>query len=241
MNRTLGMVAMTASLAATSMALAAEPSKEGWEWTLAPYIMGASMDGTLAVRGNEADVDLSASEIFDHMDFGFMTMAAAHKGKWGFGGDLIWVDLSADPPVGDVESRLTIVTLDGMRRVSPWAEVTFGARWTHVRGHIEPAAAPGMVLERSRDWIDPVVGLILRTPGQSRWHGNLIADVGGFGVSSDLTWQVFPTVGYDVATWASIEAGWRFLDTDYETGSGVDRFAWDMMISGPVVGASFRF
>ena len=238
MNRAIANRAFAAAAALSSAAWAAD---EGWEVTLAPYIMGASMDGTLVVRGNEAQVDLSASDIFDHMDFGFMTMGAARKGNWGFGGDLIWVDLSDDPQAGDVESRLTIVTLAGMRRVSPWAEVTFGARWTYVKGQVEPAAAPGMVFERSRDWVDPIVGLVLRTPGEHRWHGNLIADIGGFGVSSDLTWHVFPSVGYDMAKWASIEVGWKFLDTDYETGSGADRFAWDMMIQGPAAGVSFRF
>jgi hypothetical protein len=60
-------------------------------------------------------------------------------------------------------------------------------------------------------------------------------------VGSDVTWQVFPSVGVRLSKRVSMEAGWRFLSTDYKTGEGADRFEYDILYQGPVVGFAFRF
>ena len=40
--------------------------------------------------------------------------------------------------------------------------------------------------------------------------------------------------------WA-ILAGYRALAQDYSTGSGINRFRWDVTLQGPVLGFSMRF
>src|SRR5512145_2519695 len=67
--------------------------QDDWHVTVAPYLMGASMNGTTTVRGVEADVDLSASDIFSNLQFGAMGLVVARKGSWGVGSDLIWMAL----------------------------------------------------------------------------------------------------------------------------------------------------
>src|SRR5262245_66279659 len=71
-----------ASLAGIGPAEAQTPDA-GWQWTLAPYIWASSLDGTLVVKGQKADIDLSASDIWDHTDFGFMGMFVTRKGEIG--------------------------------------------------------------------------------------------------------------------------------------------------------------
>jgi hypothetical protein len=219
------------------------PSGDGWEFTVAPYVMGASLDGTTVVRGQQADVDVSASDIFDHMDLGIMGMAAARKGDWGIVVDTVYVELDvpSEMPPADFEPTIGLFSAQVVRRLGDHADVTLGARWNHVKAVIDLKAPVPARLERSRNWVDPVVGVVLRTPRDKRFHGTLIADVGGFGIGSDFTWQLFPTVGVRLAKWASFEAGWRFLATDYKTGEGADRFEYDMLYQGPVVGFAFRF
>ena len=58
--------------------------------------MGAAMSGTTAVRGQEVDVDMSASDIFSNLQFGAMGLVVARKGDWGVGGDAIWMALGAN-------------------------------------------------------------------------------------------------------------------------------------------------
>lgn len=66
-------------------------------------------------------------------------------------------------------------------------------------------------------------------------------EIGGFGVGSKFTWQVFPTVGFKFTDRVSLELGYRWLDIDYSTGSGNERFAYDVLSQGPIGGLAFRF
>jgi hypothetical protein len=243
-NVVLASCALFAGLASASSADAqTQPAEDRWEFTLAPYVMGASLDGTSAVMGREAQVDVSASDIFDHLEIGFMGMAVARKGDWGVVADAVFVELSvpSDMPPADFKPTIGIFAVQGVRRLTDYADVTVGARWNHLKAVIDLKAPVALHVEKSRNWVDPVVGVVLRTPGNRRFHGRLIADVGGFGVGSNVTWQLFPTVGVQVSKRTSIEAGWRFLKTDYETGEGAQRFAYDMLYQGPVLGFTFRF
>ena len=75
-------------------------------------------------------------------------------------------------------------------------------------------------MDQDQTWVDPLVGLILRTPGQHRLHARVYTEIGGFGAGSDFTWQVFPTVGFRFTDRVSLEVGYRWLDLDYATGDG---------------------
>ena len=69
---------------------------------------------------------------------------------------------------------------------------------------------------------------------------NLRGDIGGFGVGSDLAWQVYPYLDWQFAKWASLQPV-RWLDMDYETGSGASRFKYDMLNQGAQIGFTFHF
>jgi hypothetical protein len=123
-----------------------------------------------------------------------MGTAVARKGAWGVYADVVWTDLggsSAMPPV-EVDPTLAIMSMNVLRRITPYADATAGVRWNHLSTRVELGPPLSMNLDKSRDWVDPVVGVVLRSPELGRFHGAVVADIGGFGVSSDFTWQVFP-------------------------------------------------
>ena len=69
------------------------------------------------------------------------------------------------------------------------------------------------------DWVDPFVGF----RGQWNLTEQLYlagrADIGGFGVGSELTWQASAALGWQInASW-SAEAGYRYLAPDFEDGA----------------------
>jgi hypothetical protein len=234
-----------AGLAVTARAQSptAPPEGDDWKFAVAPYLMGASLDGDAVLRGRPAKVDIGASDIFNHLDVGFMGMAAARKGDWGVVTDVVLVDLSVESqaPPADVSPSIGLFSVQGVRKLSDVADATAGVRWNRLEARIDFKAPISQRVEKTRDWVDPVVGIVLRTPGRHRVHATLIADVGGFGVGSDLTWQAFPSVGVNLGKHASLEGGWRFLSTDYKTGEGAERFEWDVLYQGPVVGFAFTF
>jgi len=66
-------------------------------------------------------------------------------------------------------------------------------------------------------------------------------DLGGFGVGSDLSWQVLALLDWQPWKHASLVAGIRGLGVDYENGSGLDRFAYDATTWGPLLGFSLNW
>ena len=54
-------------LAALAPAVAAEekPAESAWEFHVAPYLWAIFMNGNVTVKGFEADVDISFSDIWD--------------------------------------------------------------------------------------------------------------------------------------------------------------------------------
>jgi len=219
---------------------AAEAPSDEWEFVVAPYILGAAMSGTTTVRGREVDVDLSASDIFSNLQFGAMGIVAARKGNWGFGTDLIWMALGTTVRETNVDFNQGAFAFYGLRRLSPAAEVTFGMRVNTLQGDLAFKRI-GVDVSQSETWVDPIVGLILRTPTDRRVLLRVYTEIGGFGAGSSFTWQVFPTVGISLADWASLELGYRWLDIDYSTGEGREMFKYDVLTQGPVAGLAFRF
>ena len=78
-----------------------------------------------------------------------------------------------------------------------------------------------------------------------RHEFTLSGDVGGFGVGSEFSWQAIGAYRFDFAktshvTWSGM-IGYRALYVDYERGTGVTRYEFDVLQHGPVVGISARF
>jgi len=63
------------------------------------------------------------------------------------------------------------------------------------------------------------------------------ADIGGFGVNSDSTWQAQGGVEWDVTRHFYLRATYRYLATDYDN----DNFVYDVALGGPQLEIGFRF
>jgi len=246
--------AVVAVFAAASWTPAsAQASGDEWDVFVAPYLMGAAMSGTTAVRGLEVDIDMSASDIFSKLQFGAMGLGIARKGNWGLGGDFIWMALGTTVQNTNVDFNQGALAFYGLRRLGPAADVFFGARINTLQGTLK-FKGPGIEVDDDKTWVDPIVGLLLRTPDERRFQLRLFTEIGGFGAGSNFAWQIFPTVGFRLTKQASLEFGYRWLDIDYESGEGPtcapglvcltvvsDKFAYDVLSQGPVLGFGFRF
>ena len=69
----------------------------------------------------------------------------------------------------------------------------------------------------------------------------LRGDIGGFGVGCDLTWQATARVNWQVSHVFRLGLGYRWLDQDYESGTGSDTFTWNVLTQGPLVAAGVTF
>jgi opacity protein-like surface antigen len=63
------------------------------------------------------------------------------------------------------------------------------------------------------------------------------ADIGGFGVSSDLVWQVYGGVGWQMSKRTALELGYKYFAIDYSDGG----FTYDVANSGVMTAFSIKF
>ena len=246
--------AMAASIASALPARGQEAAAPGggWSFALTPYVWFTGLDGDVGViRGlPAASVDAGFDDLIENADFAFMLAAEARRGRFGVVTDFTYLGLSADGDTpgrlfddAEVESDTVFATVAGFYRAVAGDGLSLdafaGARIWYVDTEIDLGAGllPARGAEDDELWADPVVGL--------RWNKQLgrgfflagAADIGGFGVASDFTWQLLGTLGYRFNDRFAARAGYRHLDVDYED----DGFVWDLELSGPILGASFRF
>jgi hypothetical protein len=249
--------ALAAMAAFTAAALPAHGQEAaapggGWGFALTPYVWFTGLDGDVgAISGLPAvDVDAGFDDLIEKADLALMLAVEARRGRFGVVADVTYLSLSADGATpgrlfgdAEVESDTVFATVAGFYRAVAGdgfsLDVFAGARIWYVDTEIDLGAGrlPARGAEDDDLWADPVVGL----RGNARLGRGFFlagaADIGGFGVASDLTWQALGTLGYRFSDRFAARAGYRHLAVDYED----DGFVWDVELSGPILGASLRF
>ena len=140
-----------------------------------------------------------------------------------------------------IDFSSTLIEAGGVYRIEngPHAfDMLGGVRYTKLEPDITIGSPPPLI-SISEDWVDPIVGFRYFYDFGNKWMLSLRGDIGGFGVGSDFTWNVAALVHFQPWKYAAILAGYRALDQDYESGSGLNRFKYDMRLSGPVLALNF--
>lgn len=88
-------------------------------------------------------------------------------------------------------------------------------------------------------WVDPIVGLRVRTGITDRLAVTMIGDVGGFGIgsASNLSWEVWGILSYALNERWTLQAGARAIDIDKDFGGG----KLEITLYGPTLGVQYRF
>jgi hypothetical protein len=242
---------LLATVAATAAILigphaAAQSESAGWDFTIAPYLVAAGMDGTMTVKGFETDVDVPFSTILENLDMAAMVHFDMKNERWLLSSDLVYMNLEASQDAAGGTSTIsvteTLFEVAGGYRVSPAVALLAGARLVDLGAGV---GYDGPDLQRQSDasktWVDPLVGVQVTAPLAQRWWLGLHGDVGGFGVGSDLAWQAWANVGFRASDSVSVVLGYRAIDIDFQEGSGTDLFHYDVLTAGPQLGVAFRF
>ena len=121
-------VALTAPIRAGSLELqpkeTAPPTitqSEPWQFTLAVPGLMPSINGTIGVRGVNADIDIGLGQILEHLDMMFALRGEARKGPFAIYGEFFYVGLS---DVTEVPGLINNIH----EQVDPYL-VDFGLSW----------------------------------------------------------------------------------------------------------------
>ena len=223
-----------------------------WKFTASPYLLFPSMNGEAGIGPLTAEVDVSASDIFSNLDFGAMLYFEAQNDKWAFIFDGLYMDLSKDGLTpGKRKASVGMdqlgITVSGLYRLNSWAEAGLGGRINSIGSSLYIAPGEGGILEEqdrsmNETWFDLIIATRVQTNfNDSNWRLGLSADIGGFGIGSDFAWQLHPFAGYQFSKLIEMGVAYRWLGMNYENGSGMDHFLYDIVTSGPEIGVSFHF
>jgi hypothetical protein len=146
------------------------------------------------------------------------------------------------PIESEVDFKLLIVTgLAGYRVVDQgplFVDLMAGARLTGAKAKLE-ISGPFETRERTlkKTQIGPVLASRLGAPLGGKWGASVYGDVGGFGISSDLSWQLMGTIQYQLSKKWQLGAGWRHLSARVERRG----FKFKQVLDGPILVVRFRF
>lgn len=248
-------------LAAGLMALAAlsgpaSAADSEWRQTLVIYGMGAAIDGRAQIGDLEVPVDVSISELFDALEFGAMAAYRTENGTWSFTADATLMGLGGTGKTdrglvkGDVDIDQATLMLTGGRKWTEHLEGLVSLAYFDLSSDLKltttnPVNGTATVRTASADasWVDPMLGLAWSAPVHDDWRVALRGDVGGFGIGSDLSYQLLATARWQSSGSLGVVFGYRLIGFDYEDGNrnsrGYQRY--DLTEQGPLVGLTIAF
>ena len=225
----------------------------GWEFSTGPYLWMAGLKGDLGLveEVEPVAVDLSFIDIMGHLKFTLMGTFEARHGRFVASADMLYLKMGASDEIeirevdfleADLTSATFVTTLTaGYRAIDSGqtsVDLLAGGRINSMKTSLDlDGPQKSFSGSKRKTWVDPILGVRVRTALGTNWSLEGYADVGGFGVASDLTWQLSGVVKYDLSRRWSLTGGWRHLDTDFEDNG----FVFDAAMDGPIIGALYRF
>lgn len=229
-------------------------TKREWKFLVEPYLMFPNMSGTVGLADlPDATVDAGTNDIFGHLKMGFMLNAEASNGKWTFGSDLLYMELAqgAEPrnliSSGEITAKQLGWEVSGLYGVTPWLDLGVGGMLNSINSgvNLNVKVIGGGTTPKSKSmtetWFDPMLIARIKSKSGEKFIYQFRGEIGGFGIGSDLAWQMQAYAGYQFSKLFQITGGYRIISLDYENGSGQNRFMYNIDTSGPVVRFGFNF
>lgn len=211
-----------------------------WSFDASLYGLAAGMTGDAGIGPINANVDTDFNQLWNHLKFGAMGTVGVGYDHWSLSSDIIYMDLKANVGPLTAEAQQWLVQPTLAYRFNQYVAAYVGGRYNNL--DLSLNGPIGLNPSSIHGWWDPTVGARVSLPLGQKFSLNVSGDVGGLQWGgTDFTWQVYPYVNWQLNKWASIQAGYRLLYTDYETGGGFQHFKYDMLIAGPQIGFTAHF
>jgi hypothetical protein len=235
---------VTSAFAGQKAVAPAEPETDKWSFDASLNLFLAGMSGNVTARGIPTRVDSSFSDIMKHLEAGAAGRFTLGYERWLLSLEFSYIRLGAEPPASNIEMEQWLVEPTLGYSLNKYAQVFAGARYNNLSGEVSTIGPRGAFRNTTgtQGWWDPIIGAQLSFPlvgDKLSLDGRF--DVGGFDAGSRLTWQAFPYLNWHISKRTSAQIGYRWLGTDYSTGSGFNRFRYDVIAQGLQVGLTLHF
>lgn len=227
----------------------AVPSASAQEWSgqLTSYVWGSGLGGKLTpfTGAPSLSFNKSFSDVIEDLDGAFFMSGYARNDRMVLLGDLSWSASSREgqlAPGVPAEGKLTQRSLTlaagyrALDRQDMALDLLAGARAWRIKAEASVAGG-AMSASPTEDFVDPILAARARFEIAPRWSAIIYLDLGGFGVGSEHTSQVFTAVNYQMTDNLFLSGGYRRMDLDYRSGG----IRADVTMQGPLLGLTWRF
>ena len=249
------------SLAGIAKAETTTPNSGDWRFEFTPYAWFTGIDGTIGVKGEKTNIDVTYSDLEQYISIANMGIFEASKDRWIFAVEGLFVKLNNEEtktrdPLGTQKITVNAEFKQelyqgsvGYRVVDSRTKVdVFGAaRYTYLYSETKvkdvssgPILPGGKVkIDGSQSWTDPVIGVRVLHPINEHWTLMGLVDVGGFGANGDIdrTYQGIAGVNWQFSKHFAAKAGYRYLYQNYQD----DGFVWDVVMQAPYIALGIQF
>ena len=215
-------------------------------------LWASGAEGTVDVLGREAEVDDDFCDIVDALEFTAALNFECRKSRWLFFANGLYLETSRDAePQGPLLGTFGSLEIEQKQAGGDFGlgygilqqeqfllELYGGGRATYLEAELEiQVGAFQTEFSDSKFWLDPIVGLYATYRFSEPVGLYAKGDIGGFGVSADLTWRVEGGFDFQLTEHTYFRLAYRYLSMDYKD----DGFTFDVDTSGPLLEFGLRF
>lgn len=236
-------------LAPTGNAVAQDVGSRDWEFYATLYGWAPGLDIETRSQGPvpATDLTIGIGEVIENLDLAVQGAFEVHRGRIIGLVDVNYFSLSDDESLGgilidsaSIETSGIITSANLGYRIVDSQPVVFdvfaGVQITAMETSVDLDGVITTSRSQSETLIDPLLSARSFVDIGSGFFLGATGSIGGFGVDSDLTWQLIGQVGWQANDWLTLRAGYRHQEFIFDDSHPVDR----MSLSGPILGATFR-
>ncbi len=211
-----------------------------WSFSLRPYFFLSGISGSVTVDPLTFPINSSFAKIVQRVELGGFLSFTAEKNCWGVNADFQYINLYGESSLlrdtsMDLKNVIGEVDLLYRPEVAPTLRFLVGVR---VYSVIQNVTLLGVAVpEANTTVVDPVLGAYGSWMLHDRWHFELRGDIGGFGVSSEFTYQMMALFRWGINDTLSLPFGYRVLGYQIRK----DDIWMNTRMSGAVLGLDIRF
>jgi hypothetical protein len=141
---------------------------EPWQFTIAAPGWMAGLDGTIGVRGVNADIDVGFDQILQHLDMIFAMRAEAQKGPFGIYGEVIYIGLSDNAQINrlinNINEEVNQTLVDGalswrlINQPRGSLDLVAGTHYTNIYERLELHSDPVAIQQASQRFVNNIAG-----------------------------------------------------------------------------------
>lgn len=226
------------------------------------YIWALSLDGSSALPVDNPNVPLTQTPVVDvklkfsdaikYLKYAFMLAGSFTYKNTSLLYDIFYVKLQYNGSVpvesGYIDGILTSTQFMGdiglgyrfpMKNKKVQLTGYAGTRISSLNNKLELLYSNYTIFEteKSKIWVDPIIGAGVKFDISKHWLTYLKGDVGGFGLSSKFTGSVLWTLGYKFTKHWNTSLGFKYVYTDYNK----DNFLWKASSYGILISFGYMF